>query len=272
VPIAREAEAAGFRLVYRDVTGSTNDDAVAALRAGDRGKLWSVAGAQMQGRGRHGRVWASPAGNLYASLLLVDPCEMRYAAQLGYLVGLSLHDAIAELAPDHVRNVKLKWPNDVLFDGAKIAGILLEGHRAPDGTFALVVGIGVNVTDSPSDAPYPTSRIAAFAPQLDRKTLFEALSRALALRYTRWRAAEDADFALAQLRKEWITRAAGLDQTVTIRLPSGPREGIFTGLDNEGRLLLATGTGIVTIDAGDLFFPDQAAPTPARAARDDIED
>jgi BirA family transcriptional regulator, biotin operon repressor / biotin---[acetyl-CoA-carboxylase] ligase len=168
--------------------------------------------------------------------------------------------------------LRLKWPNDLLHDGAKIAGILLEGHRAPDGTFALVVGIGVNITGSPSDAPYPTSRIAAFAPEVDWKTLFEALSRALALRYTRWRAASDAGFALAQLRKEWITRAAGLDQTVTIRLPSGPRQGIFTGLDNEGRLLLATGTGIVTIDAGDLFFPDQAAPTPARAGRDDIED
>jgi BirA family transcriptional regulator, biotin operon repressor / biotin---[acetyl-CoA-carboxylase] ligase len=267
VRIAREAEAAGFRLVYREVTGSTNDDAVSALRGGDPGKLWIVGGTQTQGRGRHGRAWSSPAGNLYASLVLVDPCEMRYAAQLGYLVGLSLHDAITSLAPERAGEVRLKWPNDLLHEGAKIAGILLEGHRTPGGAFALIAGIGVNIVASPSDAPYPTSFLQRLAPSIDRENLFEALSRALALRYTRWREAADARAALAHLRAEWITRAAGLDQAVTIRLPSGPRHGIFTGLDHEGRLLLATETGIEAIDAGDLYFSGEAAPAPARAGR-----
>lgn len=257
--IANEAREAGFRLIDKDVTGSTSDDARRALEAGDQGRLWIVAEAQTQGRGRHGRAWDSPKGNLFASLLLVDPCEMRYAAQFGYLVGLSLHDAICEQSPKIADTLRLKWPNDLLFGRAKVAGILLEGHRAPGGKSAVIVGIGVNVVHAPDGMPYPTARVQDFAPQIDRALLFEALSRRLALRYTQWRAALNMPGMLAKLRDEWIMRAAGLDQTVTIRLPSGPREGIFTGLDSEGRLLLATQSGIETIDAGDLFFPDHTA-------------
>jgi len=259
VRIAKEAREAGFRLVDNDVTGSTSDDARKALEGGDPGLLWIVAQVQTKGRGRHGRAWDSPRGNLFASLLLVDPCEMRYAAQFGYLVGLSLHDAICEYAPDIADELRLKWPNDLLYGRAKVAGILLEGHRAPGGKSALIVGIGVNVAHAPDGMPYPTARIQDFVPQIDRALLFEALSRALALRYTQWRAALNMPGMLAKLRDEWIMRAAGLDQPVTIRLPSGPREGIFTGLDSEGRLLLATQSGIETIDAGDLFFPGQRA-------------
>jgi BirA family transcriptional regulator, biotin operon repressor / biotin---[acetyl-CoA-carboxylase] ligase len=259
VQIAREAREAGFRLIDEAVTGSTSDDARKALETGDPGLLWVVAETQTQGRGRHGRAWDSPKGNLFASLLLVDPCEMRFAAQFGYLVGLSLHEAICDHAADVADTLRLKWPNDLLFGKAKVAGILLEGQRAPGGKSAIIVGIGVNVVHAPDGMPYPTARIHDFAPQIDRAMLFEGLSRRLALRYTQWRAALNMPGMLARLRDEWIMRAAGLDQTVTIRLPSGPREGIFTGLDNEGRLLLATQSGIETIDAGDLYFPGHTA-------------
>jgi BirA family transcriptional regulator, biotin operon repressor / biotin---[acetyl-CoA-carboxylase] ligase len=259
VELASEAREAGFRLVDKDVTGSTSDDARRALEAGDPGLLWIVAQAQTQGRGRHGRAWDSPKGNLFASLLLVDPCEMRHAAQFGYLVGLSLHDAICDQATDVADALRLKWPNDLLFGRAKVAGILLEGHRAPGGKSAIIVGIGVNVASAPDGMPYPTARVQDFSPQIDRALLFQALSRRLALRYTQWRASLNMQGMLANLRDEWIMRAAGLDQTVTIRLPSGPREGTFTGLDTEGRLLLATQSGIEAIDAGDLFFPGHTA-------------
>ncbi len=252
--LAPEAQEAGFRLVEHDVTGSTNDDAARALQSGDGGPLWIVAAVQTKGRGRHGRVWTSPGGNLFASLLLIEPCEIRYAAQFGYLIGLALHDALTAMAPAHEGRIRLKWPNDVLFDGAKIAGILLEGHRTPGGRFALIAGMGVNVAFKPDDTPYPAARVQDFAPGADRAILFEALSRAFAKRYARWRAAADVGSALAALREEWLTRAAGLAASVTIRLPSGPREGRFAGLDNEGRLILTTEFGIETIDAGDLFF------------------
>lgn len=252
--LAREAIERGFGLVARDETGSTNDDAVAALEIGEAGPLWVTARSQARGRGRHGRSWTSPPGNLYASLLLVEPCAQRHAAQFGYLIGLALHDALRAVAPAHAARVRLKWPNDVLVDGAKIAGLLLEGHRAPDGRFALVAGMGVNIAFTPDGTPYPAAKLADLSGGATPETLFEALSRAFALRYSAWRAAPDVTVALSGLREEWLSRAFGLDSEVTIRPPSGEKRGRFVGLDGEGRLLLATEWGIETIDAGDLFF------------------
>ncbi|TVR09882.1 MAG: biotin--[acetyl-CoA-carboxylase] ligase [Salinarimonadaceae bacterium] len=244
----------GFRLVARDETGSTNDDAVAALAGGDTGRLWITARSQASGRGRHGRSWASPPGNLYASLLLVEPCEQRHAAQFGYLIGLALHDAFCAIAPGYAGRVRLKWPNDVLVDRAKIAGLLLEGHHTRGGRFALIAGIGVNIAFTPADTPYPAAKLADLRADADPEGLFEALSRAFALRFEAWNETTDDQVALGALREEWLSRAYGLDAEVTIRPPSGERRGRFVGLDGEGRLLLATEWGVETIDAGDLFF------------------
>ncbi|MCG6121157.1 MAG: biotin--[acetyl-CoA-carboxylase] ligase [Microvirga sp.] len=261
--LSQEATERGFRLVARDETGSTNDDAVAALARGDRGSLWITARSQASGRGRHGRSWTSPPGNLYASLLLVEPCEQRYAAQFGYLIGLALHDALCATARAHAARVRLKWPNDVLVDRAKIAGLLLEGHRTPDGRFALIAGMGVNIAFTPSDTPYPAAKLADLRPDARPDDLFEALSRAFALRFEAWRDAKDARAALAALRDEWLSRAFGLDAEVAIRPPSGERRGRFVGLDGEGRLLLATEWGVETIDAGDLYFAGASGAPPS---------
>jgi BirA family biotin operon repressor/biotin-[acetyl-CoA-carboxylase] ligase len=251
---AHEGIAGGFVHLARGETGSTNDDALAELAAGRDAPFWVTASMQKSGRGRHGRVWSSPPGNMYATLALVEPCEQRHAAQFGYLIGLALHDAIAEIAPAHAPRVRLKWPNDVLVDGAKIAGMLLEGHRTPGGRFALIVGIGANIAFTPDDTPYPAARLAALVAGVTPGQLFDALARAFARRYARWREAADETFALAALREDWLARAHGLDATVTIRLPDGPRQGRFVGLDGDGRLLLLTEGGIQTIDAGDLYF------------------
>lgn len=252
--LASDAQEQGFRLVARDETGSTNDDAIEALARGETGPLWVTARAQAKGRGRHGRSWNSPPGNLYASLLLVEPCSQRRAAQFGYLIGLALHDALRALAPAHAGRVRLKWPNDVLVDGAKIAGMLLEGHRSRDGRFALIAGMGVNIAFTPADTPYPAAKLDDLAPQADPAALFEALSGAFARRFATWRASADEGAALADIREAWLARAYGLDAQVTIRPPSGQRTGRFVGLDGEGRLLLATDWGVETVDAGDLFF------------------
>ncbi len=251
---AREAVEAGFTHLPRAETGSTNDDALAALRAGHPAPFWVTAQMQKTGRGRHGRIWTSPPGNLYATLALVEPCEQRHAAQFGYLIGLALHDAIAALAPSHAARVRLKWPNDVLIDGAKTAGILLEGHRAPDGRFALITGIGVNIAFTPGDTPYPAAKLTDVSADATPQALFTSLTRAFAARFARWRDAPDATLALAALREDWLARAHGLDANVTIRLPGGPREGRFVGLDGDGRLLLMSAGGIEAIDAGDLYF------------------
>lgn len=258
VRLAVEAEIDGYRLRTLGETGSTNDDAVAAFRDGDPGRLWVVAERQVVGRGRHGRAWASPTGNLYASLLLVEPCAIGDAAQLGFLAGLALHDAVSDIAGRDER-LRLKWPNDLLWQGAKLAGMLLEGHRDSTGRFGLVIGIGTNVAHKPEGTPYPAAKVTDIAPGADRVILFEALSRAMARRIAAWEARASDTAGLASLRAEWLTRAAGLGESASVRLPAGPREGRFEGLDAHGRLRLLTTDGLLTVDAGDLYFPDLLA-------------
>jgi BirA family transcriptional regulator, biotin operon repressor / biotin---[acetyl-CoA-carboxylase] ligase len=253
-----EVERLGFRLTSLDATASTNDDALAAARQGDPGRLWVVARAQTAGRGRQGRPWTSPAGNLHASLLLVEPCEPSRAAQLGFLAGLALHEAVSEAAGIDVPRLALKWPNDLLLDGAKVAGLLLEGHRlGPARIFAVVIGFGVNVATAPAGTPYPAAALRSLAPGLTSEDLFVGLVRALAPRLERWRLGSGPDPAegFAPVRREWLRRAAGLGGPVTVRLPSGERSGRFAGLDRIGRLELQTEAGLEPIDAGDLFFP-----------------
>ena len=125
-----------------------------------REPLWVVATTQTAGRGRRGRAWVSPPGNLYASLLLVDPAPAAVAPQLAFVAGLAVHDACAALAPGVADALRLKWPNDLLCGGAKIAGILIEGEAVADAIGA-VIGIGVNCRHHPDAVEHPATDFAA---------------------------------------------------------------------------------------------------------------
>jgi BirA family biotin operon repressor/biotin-[acetyl-CoA-carboxylase] ligase len=254
--LAPEAEAVGYGLRTLGVTESTNDDALRLARAGEPGPLWIVADEQRAGRGRHGRAWASPPGNLYASLLLIDPCPLALAPQLGFLAGLALHEAIEATAGAGAPRLGLKWPNDLLLDGAKVAGLLLEGHRV-GAALAVVIGFGVNVAYAPADTPYPAAPLRTVAPALTRGALFQDLSGAFGKLFAAWQGARHlgGPDPFAAIRRLWLERAAGLGKEVGVRLPSGDRRGIFEGLDGSGRLQLKTPAGLELIDAGDLFFP-----------------
>lgn len=249
--LSSHARTLGYRLDARAVTGSTNDDAGAALRAGDQGKLWVVAERQETGRGRLGRAWTSPPGNLYASLALLAPCPMATAPQLGFLAGLALLDAARMLAPDRTAAFALKWPNDLLLSGAKCSGILLEGVMRADGVSGLVIGFGVNVTHAPGDAPYPVARLSDIAAGVTPDVALEALSEAVARRLAAFEAAEP-DGRFARLREDWLREAAGRRGGARVRVRDGFRYGRVAGLDGHGRLLLETDTGVETIDAGDM--------------------
>ncbi len=252
------SEAAGYRLLSLEATGSTNDEALQAARSGDPGRVWITAAEQRAGRGRHGRQWTSPPGNLYASLLLVDPCEPPEAPQLGFVAGVALHAAVEAVTGSSAPRLSLKWPNDLLLDGAKVAGLLLEGHRlGPGGPLAIVIGFGVNVAFAPSGTPYPAVALRAVKPDLTREDVFGSLSGAFVRTFSAWRgsARVNASDPFAPIRKVWLERAAGLGQEVTLRLPSGEKKGIFDGLDRHGRLQLKSSAGVEHIDAGDLYFP-----------------
>ena len=257
--LSPETEAAGYRLLSLEATGSTNDDALQAARAGDPGELWITAAEQLAGRGRHGRQWASPPGNLYASLLLIDPCEMPSAPQLGFVAGLALHEAVEAVTGIGAPRLSLKWPNDLLLDGAKVSGLLLEGHRLhPNGPLAIVIGFGVNVAFAPAGTPYPAVALQTVKPGLDRGDVLRALSSAFASTFSAWRASSRMNAAdpFGPIRRLWLERAAGVGQEVTLRLPSGEKRGTFEGLDRFGRLQLKSLDGLELIDAGDLYFPN----------------
>lgn len=257
--LSPDAEAAGYRLISLEATDSTNDDVLQAARSGDPGQLWIVAGEQRAGRGRHGRQWSSPQGNLYASLLLIDPCEPQHAPQLGFVAGLALHEAIEAVTGLGAPRLSLKWPNDLLLDGAKVSGLLLEGHRlANHGPLAVVIGMGVNVAFAPTGTPYPALALQQAKSGLTREELFQALSATFARTFNAWRNAArmNAGDPFGPIRRLWLERAAGIGREVTLRLPSGEKRGIFEGLDRFGRLQLKTASGAELIDAGDLYFPN----------------
>jgi BirA family biotin operon repressor/biotin-[acetyl-CoA-carboxylase] ligase len=256
VRLSPEAQAAGYRLSVLDETDSTSNDALSAARAGDPGRHWFVARRQTAGRGRHGRAWASPPGNLYASLLLVEPCPPALAPQLGFVAGIATHEAVSELTGIVAPRLALKWPNDLLIDGGKVAGLLLEGQFVQPGrAFCVAVGIGLNVAAAPQGTPYPTRTLADIGATVAVADLFAALSAAFAHAYEPWRAAQaQGRDGFAAVRQAWLARAAGIGRPVTLRLPSGERQGAFRGLDASGRLQLETAAGLELIDAGDLFF------------------
>ncbi len=256
--LSPETRSAGYRLLSLNATGSTNDDALQAARSGDPGPLWIVAAEQRAGRGRHGRQWTSPPGNLHTSLLLVDPCELSAAPQLGFVAGLALHEAVEAATGLGAPRLSLKWPNDLLLDGAKVSGLLLEGHRlGPDGPLAVVIGFGVNVAFAPAGTPYPAAALQAVRPGLTREEVFRSLSAAFAQAFSTWSASArmNASDPFGPVRRLWLERAAGFGREVTLRLPSGEKKGLFAGLDRLGRLRLESSAGVELIDAGDLYFP-----------------
>ncbi len=247
--LGERAVAAGYRLEEFDTLGSTNDEAASRIVQGDPGRLWIVARSQTKGRGRLGREWCSPPGNLYASLLLVDPAPPPLSAQLGFVAGVALISALKEIMGDASR-VKLKWPNDVLCDGAKLSGMLLEAVSLPHGLFGCVIGFGVNCLTSPADAPYPTASLrSAGAETCDRVALFAALSNRVADALDLWARGEN----FARIRAAWLENAGGIGGAVRVARRGGASEGLFRGIDAQGRMLLERRDGTTDIiEAGDV--------------------
>ena len=243
---------AGYRLVAHESIDSTNAEAARQARRGgpDGTVVW--AGCQTAGRGRHGRCWESPEGNLYCSLLLRPEAPPGVAAQLTFVAALALGEALDGVLPAG-SNLAFKWPNDVLLDGRKVAGILLESSGSRSGRLDwLVVGCGVNVAHFPKHvAGYPaTSLCAAGATKPQISDLLAAFVRAFALWRARWQGE-----GLGPVRDAWLARAARIGGDVTVRLPGDELRGRFMGLDAGGALLLDLPDGSRrTVTAGDVFF------------------
>ena len=231
----------GWTLVALDTVGSTNDEAAQRADAGapEGTVVWSR--EQTGGRGRRGRHWASPVGNLYTSTILRPDCPAQRAAELGFAAAL----AVADIVPAG-REVRVKWPNDVLVDGGKIAGILLESAIGQTGQVQHVVaGIGVNVGFAPQlpEMRYPGSALGGSV-----EAALEKLAAALAARLAEWRRE-----GFETVRAAWLAKAGPLGAEVDVKLGEGLVRGRFAGLDREGALLLDTATGPRKIVSGELL-------------------
>lgn len=240
--------AAGYGLLHRASVSSTMDEARSHVMA-SRDPCWFVADEQTVGRGRHGRNWTSPPGNLYATLALTSPCEAARAAELSFVAGLALHGAVSAATWLSHPRLAIKWPNDLLLGHAKVAGLLLEGVQV-QGRFAVLVGFGVNIVSAPSLTPYPAACLADVAQSASRDAVFAALCDHWLAAMAQW---QD---GYAATRAAWLACAHGLGSRVRIRPPGGEVSGIMRGIDSRGCLVLDTADGERTFDAGDLFFGD----------------
>lgn len=227
---------------------STNDEARRRAEAGERGPLWLIADRQTAGRGRYGRSWQSGEGNFAATYLFAPGLEADRCAQLSFAVALALLDVLDSLPP--VRGA-LKWPNDVLIGGRKVAGILLEAGGAQTGAAPawLAIGIGVNLVATPQDVPFPATALAEYVPPPAPLEMLARLAPGLNARLANYYAQ-----GFAPLRDAWLARAHGLGGPIHVKLAERSVEGVFEGLSAEGALVLRTGAERREIRAGEVYF------------------
>lgn len=231
----------GWRLVALQSVGSTNDEAARLADSGAPEGTVVWAREQTGGRGRRGRRWTSPAGNLYCSTVLRPDCPAPRAAELGFVAAL----AVADIVPTG-RAVRVKWPNDVLVDGGKVAGILPESAIGEDGKAQhVVMGIGVNVGFAPelSEMRYPSAMLGGTV-----EGALEKLTAALAARLDQWRRA-----GFETIRAAWLAKAGPIGLDVDVKLGEELVRGRFAGIDGDGALLLETSAGRRKIVAGELL-------------------
>ena len=236
-----------YRVESFDAIDSTNEEARRQAQdgAGSGTLIW--ARAQTAGRGRRGRSFVSPPGNLYVSVLLHPEGTPAAAALLGFAAALAIADAVAPLLPAGVR-LGLKWPNDVLLDGRKLSGILLES-KASDGRLDwLIVGMGVNLASHPEGVDHPATSLAAVGAAVSVEALLETIADRFEAWYMRW-----CREGFQPLRQAWLQRAQGLGEAIRVRLATGDSHGLFAGLDEEGALLLDDATGRRRVAAGEVF-------------------
>ena len=236
----------GWRLSVLPEVDSTNAEVLRRADLGESEGLAVRADIQTEGRGRRGRPWHSPQGNLYLSILVDTPPAV--AGQVGFAAALALIDAIKRCVGDEPIDLRCKWPNDLMLDGAKVAGLLLEA--VPDRE-QVGVGRGVNlVTTDIDDALYPVGSVFDVEDRIEPDTLAVHTCNALQSWLQTWHT-----LGFTPLRKAWLARAEGLHRSIVVRLPHESLEGTFDGLSEDGALMLSQDGPVVReIPAGDVFF------------------
>ncbi|HEX7725849.1 MAG TPA: biotin--[acetyl-CoA-carboxylase] ligase [Rhizomicrobium sp.] len=240
----------GYALREWTEIDSTNEEARRLAAAGEHGPVWLRADRQTAGRGRRGRAWESPAGNLAATLLIVPGKPASECAQLSFVTAIAAADAASDFAAN--AEIKVKWPNDVLANGRKLAGILLESASGGDGALTfLAIGVGINLAHFPPDTEFPATSLAALGVSVPSPSA--ALSQ-LAAHFAKWYEVWMTN-GFSPIQDAWLARAAGLGSRIRARLTHEETSGVFEGIDNTGALILREAQGRTrTIAAGEVFF------------------
>ncbi len=241
----------GFHLIALDRTDSTNDEARRRIQAGMAPGAVVWARRQTAGKGRRGREWESPAGNLFVSIAIQPPRPVSEYAQISFLTALAVAQTAETYVPE--AEVSLKWPNDVLIGGRKTGGILLESEADPAGGAPwVIVGVGINLEHHPADTPYPATCLRVEgARDLDVERVLEQLVVYFTAWYARW-----SQHGFAPIREAWLKKAHNLGDAIVARLSDRSVEGRFVDLDATGELVLETSAGqVMKINAADIYFP-----------------
>lgn len=245
-----------YRLVALKEIDSTNAEAKrrAAEGAEDGTLVW--ARRQTGGYGRQGRGWSSETGNLFLSLVVRPDCPLQTASQFSFITAVALGDAFGSVAPPMVE-VNYKWPNDVLLNGRKAAGILLESKGAAGRNLEwLVIGVGANVSSFPTDTRLPATSLhfEGCPPSVSAVDLLEAFARHMLSWINIW-----LDGGFAPVRQAWLRHAQGRGEQIEVRLPNETLKGTFSDLDENGTLRLTLPNGSERhISAGDVYLPGEA--------------
>lgn len=244
------------RGVGRHVLATVDSTNAHALRLAPSlsGPAWFLGLEQTAGRGRRARAWTSPAGNFHATLLMFPTEPPAEVALRSFAAALALRDALVALTGLPAA-FTLKWPNDVLLNGAKVAGILLESSGSGGRVQALAIGIGVNLIAHPDAALMEAGALPAVSvlAETGLRLTPEAMLDALAPAYARWEAVFAAQ-GFQPLREAWLAHAARLGEVIRARTGSATHHGIFDTVDPQGNLVLSTATGVMRIPAAEVFF------------------
>jgi BirA family biotin operon repressor/biotin-[acetyl-CoA-carboxylase] ligase len=230
-----------FTVQHHDTIGSTNDEARRLATEGAAHGTVVHADEQTAGRGRLARSWYSPPGNLYLSILLRTGVPPVRAGELSFLTAVAVAETVETLLPKHIRPM-LKWPNDVLVNGAKIAGILLESQGD-----ATILGIGLNVLQAPAKASYKTTTIVSIGGIASVDSARDILLGRLGELLQLWRLG-----GFEPIRTRWLERSYPIGASIRVNAQGESIEGEFAGLDHDGALLLETPAGVQRVLAGDV--------------------
>lgn len=228
----------GHRLLALDAIDSTNDEAQRLAATGEHGPLWVWALSQDKGRGRHGRDWVSKPGNLYVTHMFPLAASPAVAAQVGFVAALAVRDfALAALGEKYSDRVALKWPNDVLIEGAKFSGILAEtAASTTSGTLTILLGCGINLVDAPDGTPYPVTALSRLGAEVGPAEALESFSESFQHWFEIWGNGVGFD----RIRSAWLAHAMGIGSSV--RGENG-LEGSFTGLAENGAMIVTLASG-----------------------------